>query len=283
MGKFLDSIRKKLGLGPERTVTITGKIPSKVIVNRSVSEQTQTGGTGGAGGYPFYAIPTPSYRPQLGSPYVDIGQDTNLTKYDKDGYNSKRRKSKKLQKIYKEDMFPSNAIDSTVPTAYANPSTPVPTVTLNKKKALRSLKQKMQEDRADCYDDKNIDTETPTYNRGTRVKIKKDGYYGRGNVDYYDNNNKTYVISVDGGHNGYFTHDDIEPIKEEFSGLKSHHSPTAIATKFGTSVAHIMNQLELGTKIELEHTTNHEMARDIALQHLDEDPKYYTKLRKAKL
>jgi hypothetical protein len=36
----------------------------------------------------------------------------------------------------------------------------------------------------------------------------------------------------------------------------------------------------MGTKVEMEHTTEEEIARNIAANHLDEDPKYYTKLKK---
>jgi hypothetical protein len=37
-------------------------------------------------------------------------------------------------------------------------------------------------------------------------------------------------------------------------------------------------ELKMGIKVEMEHTTNPEEAKIIALQHLAEDPKYYTKL-----
>lgn len=37
-------------------------------------------------------------------------------------------------------------------------------------------------------------------------------------------------------------------------------------------------QLRVGTEIELEHTPNRRVARRIALDHLREDPTYYTKL-----
>ena len=42
-------------------------------------------------------------------------------------------------------------------------------------------------------------------------------------------------------------------------------------------------QLKMGIAVEHEHTTNNEVAETIAKQHLEEDPKYYTKLKKAKL
>ena len=39
-------------------------------------------------------------------------------------------------------------------------------------------------------------------------------------------------------------------------------------------------QLEMGVKVEREHTRNKKIAREIAMDHLKEDPKYYTKLKK---
>ena len=40
------------------------------------------------------------------------------------------------------------------------------------------------------------------------------------------------------------------------------------------------DQLKMGIESELEHTSNREMAKEIAKDHLKEDPKYYTKLKK---
>ncbi len=43
------------------------------------------------------------------------------------------------------------------------------------------------------------------------------------------------------------------------------------------------NQLQMGIKIEMEHTKSAKLAKEIALDHLAEDPQYYSKLKKAKL
>ena len=40
------------------------------------------------------------------------------------------------------------------------------------------------------------------------------------------------------------------------------------------------DQLEIGTKAEMEHTSDKTMAKEIAKDHLKEDPKYYTKLER---
>lgn len=38
--------------------------------------------------------------------------------------------------------------------------------------------------------------------------------------------------------------------------------------------------LEKGRKVEMEHTDSDAMAKEIAMDHLEEDPKYYDKLEK---
>lgn len=42
-------------------------------------------------------------------------------------------------------------------------------------------------------------------------------------------------------------------------------------------------QLEAGIGVELEHTRSRRLACEIALDHLAEDARYYTKLRRARL
>lgn len=57
-------------------------------------------------------------------------------------------------------------------------------------------------------------------------------------------------------------------------------SPESVAKKHKCSVDHIMSQLEMGIKVEQEHTSNKKAAEEIALDHLGEDPYYYDKLAK---
>ena len=64
------------------------------------------------------------------------------------------------------------------------------------------------------------------------------------------------------------------------SGLKPHLSVEKIAKKHRLDVTFIQKQLDMGEPIEHEHTNDHAMAKDIALQHLDEIPDYYTRLKK---
>lgn len=61
--------------------------------------------------------------------------------------------------------------------------------------------------------------------------------------------------------------------------IKSYKTPESIAKKHNVSLATINSQLKLGIKIEHEHTNSEKLAKIIALQHLDEVPDYYTKLK----
>jgi hypothetical protein len=56
-----------------------------------------------------------------------------------------------------------------------------------------------------------------------------------------------------------------------------------IAKKHGVPIEDLMSQFKLGIKTEMEHTDNKKQAKEIAMDHLAENPKYYTKLKKAKL
>ena len=64
------------------------------------------------------------------------------------------------------------------------------------------------------------------------------------------------------------------------SKLKSHKTVAQIAKKHRMDVSDIQKQLDMGEPIEHEHTKDHTLAMDIALQHLDEIPDYYTRLKK---
>lgn len=70
-------------------------------------------------------------------------------------------------------------------------------------------------------------------------------------------------------------------IKEIFEsdqfGVKT-PSPEAVAKAHGVELDVILQQLEQGISVELEHTHDRDMAREIALDHLAELPDYYTRL-----
>ena len=63
-------------------------------------------------------------------------------------------------------------------------------------------------------------------------------------------------------------------------GLSDKKSLEDIAKKHKVSITQIQNQLKIGMKVEKEHTDTTKMAEEIAMDHLYEDPNYYSKLKK---
>jgi len=54
-----------------------------------------------------------------------------------------------------------------------------------------------------------------------------------------------------------------------------------LAQKEGTTEKDVdSKELSMGIKVEQEHTSDKDKAKQIALDHLTEDPKYYSKLKK---
>lgn len=53
-----------------------------------------------------------------------------------------------------------------------------------------------------------------------------------------------------------------------------------IAKKHDVSVESIKSQIDMGKKIELEHVDDESLAEEIAMDHLEEIPDYYTRLKK---
>jgi Protein of unknown function (DUF5661) len=53
-----------------------------------------------------------------------------------------------------------------------------------------------------------------------------------------------------------------------------------LAAKHKVSVAHLNKQLSKGMNVEKEHTSHEKVAKEIALDHIGEDPHYYDKLSK---
>ena len=62
--------------------------------------------------------------------------------------------------------------------------------------------------------------------------------------------------------------------------IRAYKTPEEIAKKHNVSLDFIKHQVKLGTKVEFEHTTSRKNAEITALQHLDEIPDYYTRLKK---
>jgi hypothetical protein len=73
----------------------------------------------------------------------------------------------------------------------------------------------------------------------------------------------------------------IEESTDPKGPIKKYMSPEEIAKKHKISLKTLNSQLEMGIKVESEHTGSKKMARMIALQHLEEFPDYYSRLKKA--
>jgi len=68
--------------------------------------------------------------------------------------------------------------------------------------------------------------------------------------------------------------------EEKFPAVKT-YTPSEIARKHGVPLSQITKQLRKGIKVEMEHTKDHEVSMEIALDHLLEFPDYYDRLEKA--
>ncbi len=62
-------------------------------------------------------------------------------------------------------------------------------------------------------------------------------------------------------------------------GKADKDSPNTLAKHHKVSKKEILKQLQMGVKVEKEHTNDPKKAIEIALDHIKEDPKYYTKLK----
>ena len=69
-------------------------------------------------------------------------------------------------------------------------------------------------------------------------------------------------------------------IENILQGLAAGKTEQQIADKHGVSVKRIMQELERGTQVEMEHTKCPKVARQIASDHLYERPDYYLRLKK---
>lgn len=63
-------------------------------------------------------------------------------------------------------------------------------------------------------------------------------------------------------------------------GLADGKTIEQIARRHSVDVEDVRAQLKLGEKTEREHTSDPDLASEIAMDHLWEDPRYYDKLKK---
>lgn len=69
--------------------------------------------------------------------------------------------------------------------------------------------------------------------------------------------------------------------KDKIKGGKADKlSVEDIAKKHEVSIESIKSQIKIGKKIEMEHVDDSDLAKEIAMDHLEEIPDYYTRLKK---
>jgi len=89
----------------------------------------------------------------------------------------------------------------------------------------------------------------------------------------YDDNGKRQSVQVKKAH--------TKVIKEANDELnKKTPSEDDIMKKHGINKTELDHHLAIGIKVEMEHTKNAAVAREIALDHINEKPDYYAKLKK---
>ena len=69
-------------------------------------------------------------------------------------------------------------------------------------------------------------------------------------------------------------------MKDPKGPVKSYKTPEELAKKHKVTLDKIVQQVKIGTEVDGEHTTSKSGARITALQHVDELPDYYTRLKK---
>jgi Family of unknown function (DUF5824) len=107
-------------------------------------------------------------------------------------------------------------------------------------------------------DDDGYTQKAGKYHRGDRVKISKDGYSGKANIDFYDPVSDTYVVSTDKqGSNLHLKSNEISPIKEEKkfsavrhdkSGLPKKYTAGLTASEIKAKKAHINKNKKLSDR-----------------------------------
>jgi hypothetical protein len=72
----------------------------------------------------------------------------------------------------------------------------------------------------------------------------------------------------------------LQPLEEDLipGGKADNLTPQDLAQQHNVSVNSIMKELAIGVKVELEHVDNEDEAREIAMDHIQEDPRYYQRL-----
>lgn len=136
---------------------------------------------------------------------------------------------------------------------------------LDEKRKKKKKKKKKKGKKDACYRKvrSRYDVWPSAYASGALVKCRKVGAKNWGN--------KTNEEFIPGGESSKYGQVSVDEMIE------------GIAEEHGVSVEQIRSQFEMGVEEEMEHAEEELIAREIALDHLVEDPEYYSKLEDANL
>lgn len=125
-----------------------------------------------------------------------------------------------------------------------------------------------------------------TIKRYRQAGLDKGGEFGPENLAYKALRSQGYITSL------YKLRDELHSKELSIEGMYAENSkflnkptPTIeqLVIKYKVPKQDILIQLDKGIKVELEHTKDRSIAREIALDHINEDPHYYNKLAKVEI
>jgi pyrimidine deaminase RibD-like protein len=124
-----------------------------------------------------------------------------------------------------------------------------------------------------------------TIKRYRQAGLDKGGEFGPENLAYKALRSQGYITAL------YKLRDELHSKELSIEGMYAENSklnkptPTIeqLVIKYKVPKQDILIQLDKGIKVELEHTKDRSIAREIALDHINEDPHYYNKLAKANI
>ena len=125
-----------------------------------------------------------------------------------------------------------------------------------------------------------------TIKRYRQAGLDKGGEFGPENLAYKALRSQGYITALyqlrDELHSKALS---IEGMYAEDSKFLNKPTPTIeqLVIKYKVPKQDILIQLDKGIKVEMEHTKDRSIAREIALDHINEDPHYYNKLAKVEL
>lgn len=136
-------------------------------------------------------------------------------------------------------------------------------------------------------DIKKVNHLLKTIRRYRRAGLDKGGEFSPENLAYKVLRKQGYIDELyrirDNLHSKSLSIENMYATEDESFLNKRTPSVEQLVIKYKVPKRDILIQLAKGIRVEMEHTNDEKTAREIALDHLGEDPRYYTKLQKAQL